>query len=258
MRPSTTRTVALGAALVIVLGAVTAGATPRHRNNGNRRTTNTQQRNVNAQPPRVDGLQARLNTFVQQNRCQTFVKHGKKFIGVQRNANMDGYKNLGKNTVEFFVRSGFHHLYARVPKPGANGQLQQHVYSRITGLSRSSWYKSSSQQVSVICQLSDREMGNLNKFLDRAVANPREVIGKFVYAGGRPPSASNCTDYITTAKVGERGESLARILGVYESGMPQGFLRSLISRGNDRVKAVVVHNPAGNFDQNFDMNQALR
>ena len=157
------------------------------------------------------------------------------------------------------MRSGFHHLYARVPKAGSNGKLQQHVYSRITGLSRSSWYKSTSQQVSVICELSDREMGNLNKFLDRAVANPREVIGKFVYAGGRPPSASNCTSYITTAKVGERGESLARLLGVYESGMPQGFLRSLISRGNSRVKAVVVHNPTGgNFDQNFDMNQALR
>ena len=257
MRSSTSRWMVMAAAMVIMAGTL-AHATPRHRQNDVRRTNSTSQVRSQNNQPRMDGLQARLNSFVQQNRCHTFTKSGKKFIGVQRDANMDGYKNLGKNMVEFFVRSGFHHLYARVPAKGSDGQLQQHVYSRISGLSRSSWYKSSSEQVSVLCELSDREMGNLNKFLDRAVANPREVIGKFVYAGGRPPSASNCTDYITTAKVGERGESLARILGVYESGMPQGFLRSLISRGNDRVKAVVVHNPAGNFDQNFDMNQALR
>lgn len=111
----------------------------------------------------------------------------------------------------------------------------------------------------MLCELTDREMGNLNGFLQRAVANPRQVIGEFRYGGGRPPTASNCTSYVTTAKVGERGESLARLLGVYESGMPQAFLRSLISRGNSRVKAVVVHNPAGNsFDQNYDLSRALR
>ena len=257
MQFTTRKQVVIGAALAIMLGAAAVHATPRHRQHNYRRpnTVSTQARTN--QQPRMDGLQARLESFIRQNRCQTFTKHGKKFVGVQRNANMDGYKNLGKNMVEFFVRPGFHHLYARVPKTN-NGQLQQHVYSRITGLSRSSWYKSTSEQVSVLCQLTDKEMGNLNKFLDRAVANPREVIGKFVY-GGRPPTASNCTSYITTAKVGERGESLARILGVYESGMPQGFLRSLISRGNSRVKAVVIHNPSGgNFDQNYDLNRALR
>ena len=101
-------------------------------------------------------------------------------------------------------------------------------------------------------------MSNLNKFLDSAVANPSKVIGKFNHNGGRPPHASNCTDYITTAKIGERGESLARVLGVWESGMPQSFLRSLMRSGNDRVKAIVVQNPNGDFNERYDLSHSLR
>ena len=256
MRSTMKQWVAVGAALAITLGVAVTYATPRHRQHNYRTNTRTQVRSN--QQPRMDGLQARIDGFIRQNQLHTFTKQGKKFVGTQRNTNMEAYKNLGKNVVEFFVRPGFHHLYARVPVKGANGQLDQHVYSRITGLSKSNWYPSTSERISVLCQLTDKEMGNLNGFLKRATANPREVIGKFVYGGGRPPTASNCTSYITTAKIGERGESLARVLGVYESGMPQGFLRSLISRGNSRVKAVIVQNPTGNFDQNYDMNRALR
>ena len=260
MRPGTRHWVAVGAALAITLGVTVSDATPRHQQHQqhNYRNTNARAQVRTSQQPRMDGLQARIEGFIRQNQLHTFTKHGKKFVGAKRGTNMDGYKNLGQNMVEFFVRPGFHHLYTRVPSKGTTGQLENHVYSRISGLSKSSWYPSSSEQISVLCELTDKEMGNLNGFLTRATANPRQVIGEFRYGGGRPPTASNCTDYITTAKIGERGESLARILGVYESGMPQSFLRSLISRGNSRVKAVVVHNPSGNFDQNYDMNRALR
>ena len=256
MRTSTRRWMVLAAAMIVTAGTL-AHATPRHRQSNYRRAINTTQVRNNQQP-RMDGLQARIDGFIRQNQLKTFTKHGKKFVGAKRGTNMDGYKNLGKNMVEFFVRPGFHHLYTRVPSKNATGQLENHVYSRISGLSKSKWYPSSSEQISVLCELTNKEMSNLNGFLGRATANPSKVIGRFVYGGGRPPTASNCTSYITTAKIGERGESLARILGVYESGMPQGFLRSLISRGNSRVKAVIVQNPTGNFDQNYDMNRALR
>jgi len=239
---------------MILLGSLVASAAPRglrRQDTARPHTTQTTQQQ--------NGFRQQLNQFIRQNQLKCFTKQGKQYVGIKNNTNMDNYLKMGqKNVVEFFVRPGFHHLYTRVPKPGADGKMEQHVYSRISGLSRSKWYGGSGERVSVLCQLSDKEMSNLNKFLDSAVANPSQVIGKFVYAGGRPPRASNCTDYITTAKIGERGESLARVLGVWESGMPQSFLRSLMRSGNDRVKAIVVQNPNGEFNERYDLNHSLR
>ena len=255
MRPNTTRSLAAVAASLIILGTLSeASARPRYR----QPTRDHVQRTTRTTGRGDQGVQQRLSTFIQQNQLKTFTKHGKKFIATQRNTNIKPLHNLGKNVVEFFVRPGFHHLYTRVPTACGGADLKQHVYSRITGLSKSGWYPSSSEHVGVLVQLTDREMSNLQDFLGRATANPSQVIGRFVYGGGRPPTASNCTSYITTAKIGERGESFARLLGVWESGMPQSFLRSLINSGNDRVKAVVVQNPASNFDQNYNLSHALR
>ncbi len=239
-----------------------------------------QAQNQNSLTNRMGGLRARQNQnqrvgqiqrnssfgqqvkqFVQNNRLKSFTKHGKPFVGVKGVSDMKQYTKLGnKNVVEFFVRPGFHHLYTRVPGKAQTGSgTEQWVFSRIGGLSRSTYSPSSSEQIGVLVELNDKEMGNLNKYLDKARANPSKELGPFVYAGGRPPKASNCTSYITCAPIGERGETLARVLGVGESGMPQSFLRSLMSRGNDRVKAIMVHNPpGGEFTERYDMNNALR
>jgi hypothetical protein len=195
---------------------------------------------------------------VRTNQLNSFTKNGRCYVATKSNTDMKPYLHLGKNVVEFFVSPGFHHLYTRVSKMGSNGKLEHKVYSRISGLSRSNWYSSTSERVSVICELNNKEMSNLNKFLDKAVANPHEMLGEFSYGCGTPPRASNCTSYITNAKIGEHGETLARVLGVWESGMPQSFLGSLMRSGNDKVKAVVVQNPSSSFNENFDFSHALR
>ena len=252
--------VALTLALVIMLGGFTAEA--QNRNNLNNRWGGLRARNSQGagQIQRKSSFNSQVKQFVSQNRLKSFTKHGKPIIGLKGMSDYNQYLKLGKkNVVEFFVRSGFHHLYTRVPGKAPDGAAdKQWVFSRITGLSRTEWRQSSSEQVSVLVELSDKEMGRLNSYLDKARENPSKVIGKFVYAGGRPPTASNCTSYISCAPVGDNGESLARVLGVYESGMPQGFLRSLMSRGNDKVKAVVVHNPTGDFNERYDLNHSLR
>jgi len=250
-------------ALLIFLGGATAEA--QNRNNLNNRWGGLRARNNATQPGgsirQKSSFNKQVNQFVKSNRLKSFTKRGKPVIGLKNLQDTNQYLNLGKkNVVEFFVRSGFHHLYTRVPgKNPAGGADKQWVFSRISGLSRTEWRKSTSEQVSVLVELTDKEMGRLNQYLDKARENPSKMLGKFVYAGGRPPNASNCTSYITCAPVGDRGESLARVLGVYESGMPQGFLRSLMNNGNDRVKAVVVHNPKGaEFNERYDMASALR
>ena len=253
---------ALTLALLIMLGGATAQA--QDRNNLNNRwggSLRARNNRGSGQIQRKSSFNSQVKQFVSQNRLKSFTKHGKPIIGLKGMNDYGQYLKMGnKNVVEFFVRSGFHHLYTRVPGKAPDGAAdKQWVFSRITGLSRTEWRQSSSEQVSVLVELSDKEMGNRNKYLERARENPSKMLGKFVYAGGRPPNASNCTSYISCAPIGERGESLARVLGVYESGMPQSFLRSLMNSGNDRVKAVVVHNPTGNdFNERYDLNHSLR
>ena len=254
---------ALTLALLIFLGGATAEA--QDRNNQNNRWGGLRARNSATQRGgsirQASSFNKQVNQFVKSNRLKSFTKRGKPVIGLKGLNDMGQYLKMGnKNVVEFFVRSGFHHLYTRVPGKNPNGAGdKQWVFSRITGLSRTEWRQSSGEQVSVLVELTDKEMGRLNQYLDKARENPSQVLGKFVYAGGRPPNASNCTSYITCAAVGDRGESLARVLGVYESGMPQSFLRSLMNNGNDRVKAVVVHNPTGTeFNERYDLNHSLR
>jgi hypothetical protein len=185
----------------------------------------------------------RIRSFVQKNNLPSFTQHGKMVFAT--NAQTDSGKYLGQlspNLVEFFITPGFHHLYTRVGDK---------TYSRISGLGESSWYKSSSERIGVLVHLTDSEMGRLKTYVDQARTDPDRTIGKFIYGGGRPPSASNCTSWITWASIGDRGETLARILGVYESGMPQGFIGSLMRSSSDRVKAIVVHNPKENFGNSY-------
>lgn len=190
------------------------------------------------------GLQRNLQTLIQQNGLKSFTKNGKTFFAKTSGVSTTDYTKLGKNVVEFFVRPGFHHLYTRIGND---------VYSRISGLSKSPIYQTSSQQIGVLVELKDAEMQKLQSYLDSARANPRQVLGPFVYAGGAPPRASNCTSYITHAKIGDRGQSLGSVCGTYPSGFPQGFLSSLMRSNSDRVKAIVVHNPKGEFNANYKL-----
>ncbi len=241
-------------AILVALGVMLAsvGDADARRRGSRRRSRQTkrllrplqqhQQRTNTIDPNR--GLQQNLQTLIQQNGLTAFTKNGKTFFAKPGSTAKTDYTRLGKNVVEFFVRPGFHHLYTRIGND---------VYSRISGLSKSSYYPSSSQQIGVLVELKDAEMQKLQRYLDSARANSQRVLGPFVYAGGQPPRASNCTSYITYAKVGDRGETLGKVCGTYPSGFPQGFLSSLMRSNSDRVKAIVVHNPQGDFNANYKL-----
>jgi hypothetical protein len=204
-----------------------------------------------AQQIRSVPVDQRIAKFVRDNQLPSFTKNGKLFFATnQQRASFAQGKNgylaqLSPNLVEFFITPGFHHLYTRV---GDN------TYSRISGLSESSYYTSSSERIGVIAHLTDTEMGRLKTYIDEACRNPMQKLGPFNYGGGRPPQASNCTSWITNAQIGDRGETLARLLGVWESGMPQSFLGSLMSSSSNRVKAIVVHNPTRDFNPSYELN----
>jgi hypothetical protein len=189
----------------------------------------------------------RIGSFVRENRLPSFNKNGKLFFATSSGTNFTngGSSYLGQlspNLVEFMISPRFHHLYTRIGDK---------TYSRVIELSESGYYTSPSERIGVLVQLTNSEMGRLKQYVDTACRNPSQAIGPFVYGGGRPPQASNCTSWVTWAPIGDRGETLARLLGVYESGFPQGFLGSLMRSSSDRVKAVVVHNPTREFNANY-------
>ena len=264
---SATKWLALGTTLALLLG--TMGDAEARRSRRARRSTQRARRSQSQQMPRLQrmlrgaatqkqqqrgttagtvdanrGIEANLSAFIQQNGLKSFTKGGKTYFATTRQTPTTDYTKLGKNVVEFFVSPGFHHLYTRVGND---------VYSRIGGLSKSDYRDTGSQKIGVLVELKPAEMTKLNDFLARAHANPREVIGPFNYNGGAPPTKSNCTSYITYAKVGERGETLGRVCGVWPSGMPQSWLGSLIGSNDKRIKAVVVHNPTGEFSTNYKL-----
>jgi hypothetical protein len=229
-------------ALALALAARTAGAACEDALC--RQTTQETQR-LRAVP-----AAQRVGSFVRDNNLPSFTRNGRlHFATGQRTNFTNGAQSylgqLSPNMVEFFVSPGFHHLYTRIGDK---------TYSRISGLSESGYYTSSSERVGVLVQLTDTEMGRLKQYVNSACRDPNRVLGPFVYGGGTPPRASNCTSWISTAKIGDRGESLARILGVWESGFPQGFVGSLARSASDRVKAVVIHNPTGTFNQSYELN----
>ena len=188
----------------------------------------------------------RVQQVVRESRLPSFARHNKTFVALPATANRTDYlQRLSPNMVEFFISPGFHHLYTRIGDT---------TFSRITGLSQGRWYPGSSERIGVLVSLSNTEMSALKGYLEGAVAHPRRVLGPFNYGGGVPPNRSNCTSYITNARVGENNECLADLLGVNRSGYPQGFIRSLMRSRSDKVKAVVVHNPSGNFGENYHFN----
>lgn len=188
----------------------------------------------------------RVQQVVREGRLPSFARHNKTFLALPARADRTDYLHrLSPNLVEFFISPGFHHLYTRVGDSS---------FSRIQGLSQSQWYPGSSERIGVLVSLSDREMTKLKGYLEQSVARPSQMLGPFNYGGGVPPSRSNCTSYITNARIGDNNECLADLLGVGRSGFPQGFIRSLMQSRSDRVKAVVVHNPNGTFTENYHFN----
>ncbi len=148
---------------------------------------------------------------------------------------------LSPNLVEFAVSS--HHLHTRVG---------ERDYDNISSLSDNAWRGPSSysgDRLGVIVQLTDSEMGRLRGWIDSARANHDGVLGRFNYNGGDPnygtgsSKQSNCTSWVTCARVGDRGESIGQLMGYGNAAEPYSWVKGLARSGSSRVKAVVVHGP---------------
>jgi hypothetical protein len=153
------------------------------------------------------------------------------------------------NLVEFAVSS--HHLHTRVG---------DRDYDNIWSLSDNAWRGPSSysgDRLGVLVQLSDSEMTRLRQWIDRARQDHEGVLGRFNFNGGDPNTpapnkASNCTSWVTCARVGDRGETIGQLMGLGNGGEPYSWVKGLARYGGSRVKGVVVHGP----DEQKSFNQS--
>jgi hypothetical protein len=173
------------------------------------------------------------------------------FIGAPRVAAREKayLKSFTRNVIELSVSPTFHHLYVRLGDqtydnwPGSENGAPSRVNVR-----RWSTEHAGVDRVAVLAELPDKVFDRVYQWIEKSYYHPRETLGMFRYGGGDPRlggarKASNCTSWISCAPVGDRGETLAELLGVRNSSEPNAFLRDLVLRGNDRVKGVCVFNP---------------
>lgn len=147
---------------------------------------------------------------------------------------------LSPNLVEFAVSS--HHLHTRVG---------DRDYDNISSLSDNAWRGPSSysgDRLGVLVQLTDSEMTRLRSWIDRARQDHQGVLGSFNFNGGDPNSPgpnkqSNCTSWVTCARVGDRGETIGQLMGLGNGAEPYSWVKGLARYGSNRVKGVVVHGP---------------
>lgn len=148
------------------------------------------------------------------------------------------------NTVEFFVKKGYGHLFVRVKGV---------TFDRHTSVKATPWdkfEKRNTEQSGVLLQLPRPLYKQFVKHLSAAKKDPSGTVGSFIYEGGTFPQNSNCTSWVTLAKMGDK--KLIEALGIprgasgISSGKnptrhPQSWVNALIDH-SPYTQAVIIRN----------------
>lgn len=206
---------------------------------------------VRARPRQAPRSFTSFKQFAREMQFPTAKHRGKLFINVndmgKMASNVEAYTAIGGNKMLEFNGKG--HLHTRY-----NGAKDAHFLFG-TLYANGGYSVQRPKAVGVAVKLKDAEHREFNNYIDAARANPQQEIGGWNYGGGRPKryypregAKANCTSWISAAKLGEGGKSLARLTGVWESVSPSGWIGSLARNGNERVEAVMLHGFQGDMN----------
>lgn len=223
-----------------------------HRSN-----TARQNRIIRATP-----LAQRLRKVIREEGLPSYEAHGRVHFGLPASADHNNYlSQLSPNLVELSMPRESIHLYTRIGDK---------MYSRMEKLDETHWRGGSSERIGALVYLKDAEMSRLKDYLDRALVDSRSVLGSYWgWGGGRLPG-SNCTSYLLDAPIGKFGKRFGDILGIWpwynpaahvkrrlQWRLPNELLTAMIESDSPRIKAIVVHNPEGTLDRNYDLDLSL-
>ncbi|MCK5801012.1 MAG: hypothetical protein KAI47_27680, partial [Deltaproteobacteria bacterium] len=215
-----------------------------------RRQVTQRQRSVQHQRPAQRPAELTFTAFAKKHDMQTATHSGKLYIKVNRQTlqqNFNEYAQIGGGKVLEFNGTG--HLHTRY-----SGKKDANFLSGLgIGTFRPPSY---GKRVTVVVKLTDAEHVELDRYIGAASESysaAKQVIGSFNYNGGRPKryyangGKANCTSWISSAKL-DGQHSLGQTCGVWDAASPTGWIGSLVSRGNSRVQAVLLHGFEGNVN----------
>mgnify|MGYP001547124239 CR=1 FL=1 len=246
----------------LLLVASIADARPRHRPTRSlRKRTNKSARLRVRQHQNPAAQQVPVQERLTQLEGTTnFTRGGKLHVAVKTEAGRKALNRL-PNTVEFFVKKGYGHLYVRVKDVA----FDRHMSVKATKWSDFN-YKDK-EQSGVLLELPRPLYKQFVKHLSAAKRDPKGTVGTFEYNGGKFPEQSNCTSWVTLAKMG--GDRLVKALGVPRDAKgigdanptrhPQSWINALIDH-SPYTKAVIMrnHEKTGKDDAKIDLSQSGR
>lgn len=173
----------------------------------------------------------------------SFVRGGKLHVAVKDGQACNTQLMGLPNTVEFFAKKGYMHLFVRV---------KDQTFDRHTGVKKVAWdtfnYKGK-EHSGVLLQLPKPLYDKLVKHLEAAHTDPKGTVGTFLMDGGKFPQQSNCTSWVTLAKMGDK--KLVEALGIPRDAKgigdanptrhPQSWINALIDH-SPFTKAVIMRN----------------
>lgn len=200
--------------------------------------------------PRPRARRTPINTQIplRDRLCQLpgathFVRSGKLHVAVKSGEASHNELLRQPNTVEFFVKKGYMHLFVRVK--GVN-------FDRHTTVKATPWEKFSYkdiEQSGVLLELPKDLYKQFVKHLSAAKCNPQGTVGSFTMEGGKYPEQSNCTSWVTLAKMGDK--KLVEALGIPRDAKgigdanptrhPQSWINALIDH-SPYTQAVIMRN----------------
>ncbi len=169
----------------------------RHRQKARVTRCLTLQRQQGAQTPQGQPLTDALKALPGATH---FVRGGKLHVAVEDGQACNTQLMKLPNTVEFFAKKGYMHLFVRV---------KDHTFDRHTNVKKVGWdqfeYKHV-EQSGVLLELPKPLYQRLVAHLEAAHNDPKGTVGTFLMDGGKFPQQSNCTSWVTLAKMGDHAQ----------------------------------------------------
>jgi hypothetical protein len=227
------RTIIVGLILALLCAPTLADAKRRTRRTRKARVTRVQKQQQQQLQDKLKALPGATH----------FVRGGKLHVAV-KDGEACNTKLMGlPNTVEFFAKKGYMHLFVRV---------KDQTYDRHTNVKKVQWDKFSYKKIEqsgVLLQLPKATYDKLVAHLEAANTDSKGTVGTFTMEGGKFPQQSNCTSWVTLAKLGDK--KVIEALGVPREAKgigdanptrhPQSLINALIDH-SPFTKAVIMRN----------------
>lgn len=163
-----------------------------------------------------------------------FTRGGKLHVAITSGGAADKALQRQPHTIEFFARKGYMHLFTRVK----GVVFDRHTTVNATRLKDS--HNKDREHSGVLLELPVPLYKQLIKHIAKAKKDPTGTVGSFLMDGGKFPAQSNCTSWVSLARMGD--QKLVEALGI-PRGTPGISDANLTRHPQSWINALIDHSP---------------